>query len=92
MQTILSFADDRDTNMDDISGKANYVWNVLENRKSLGRFGWKANEPDILQQTAGAFAGDLGITNYLFPEENCITGLDCSEIPNGGLEEIMKMT
>lgn len=88
VQTILSFADDRDTNMDGISGKANYVWNVLENRKSLGRFGWKANEPDILQQTAGASAGDLGITNYLFPEENCITGLDCSEIPNGGLEEI----
>ena len=35
-----------------------------------GRFGWKANQPSLRQQTAGAFVGDLGITSPLFPDEN----------------------
>lgn len=69
-QDILANADEFDSNHDGISGKANYVWNVLENRTTLGRFGWKANQPTILQQSAGAFNGDMGITTSIFPVEN----------------------
>lgn len=68
--TILSFEDPFDANGDGISGRANYVWNIKENRKTLGRFGWKANNPSVLQQVAAAYNEDIGITNFLFPQES----------------------
>ncbi len=70
-QEILFAVDEWDRDGDGISGKANYVWNVVENRTTLGRFGWKANQPSLLQQVAGAYNGDMGITTFVFPEESC---------------------
>jgi len=67
---ILKYQDIHDSDNDGISGKANYVWNIYENKTSLGRFGWKANTPSLLQQVASAFNEDMGITNLLFPNEN----------------------
>jgi len=87
-ETLLGFADENDTNNDGISGKLNYVFNIREGKKTIGRFGWKANNPTVEQQVAGAFSGDLGLTSELFPEENCVSGLNCDEIPNGGTPEI----
>lgn len=84
---ILTHADENDTDEDGISGRANYVWDKVNSQTSMGRFGWKANQPNLLQQTAGAFLGDMGITTYLFPDENCIN-FDCDTIPNGGDVEI----
>lgn len=86
--TVLNYADEFDSNNDGISGKANYVWNIEKQSFTLGRFGWKANQPTIKQQVAGAFSGDLGITSTLFPEENCPEGIDCDDFPNGGNPEI----
>jgi CxxC motif-containing protein (DUF1111 family) len=54
-----------------MAGKPNYVWDVENELTVLGRFGWKANQPTIRQQTAAAFFGDVGATTYLFPEKNC---------------------
>lgn len=68
--TILAFQDVYDADGDGISGRANYVWNIQEKRKTLGRFGWKANNPSILQQVAAAYHEDIGITNFLFPVES----------------------
>jgi CxxC motif-containing protein (DUF1111 family) len=68
--TIVGFADPDDRNRDGISGKANYVWNVREQRTTLGRFGWKANQPTLTQQNAAAFNGDMGVTSSLFPNES----------------------
>ena len=42
-----------------------------EGRTALGRFGWKANAPNLIQQTAGAYNGDMGVTTDLFPAEPC---------------------
>lgn len=67
--TILSYQDINDIDGDGISGKANYVWNIKENKTTLGRFGWKANNPSILQQVAAAYQEDMGITTFLFPKE-----------------------
>lgn len=67
---ILALADVNDLNNDGISGKPNYVWNVVEKKPTLGRFGWKANQPNLLQQTAGAYNGDMGITSFIFPQES----------------------
>jgi len=68
---ILAMADEGDANDDGISGKPNYVWNVKQGKRTLGRFGWKANNPDILQQSAGAYNEDMGITSFVFEDESC---------------------
>ena len=44
-----------------------------------GRFGWKANQPNLLQQAAAAFNGDLGITSPFLPLE--------SNVPGGGMNK-----
>lgn len=67
---ILSRVDEKDVDGDGISGKANYVWDVISNKTSLGRFGWKANQPNLLQQVAAAYNQDIGITNSVFPQES----------------------
>ena len=86
--TILNLSDPNDLDGDGISGRPNYVFDVVSNQTVLGRFGWKANQPNVKQQVAGAFSGDMGITSSLFPNENCPSGVDCDAIPNGGLPEI----
>ncbi|HVY79716.1 MAG TPA: di-heme oxidoredictase family protein [Steroidobacteraceae bacterium] len=71
---VLSREDPNDADHDGISGRANRVWNVLEGRVTLGRFGWKANQPSLRQQNAAAANGDIGITTRLFPHENIADG------------------
>jgi CxxC motif-containing protein (DUF1111 family) len=69
-ETILAHADPLDADGDGISGRPNYVWNVVKEQKTLGRFGWKANQPSLLQQVAAAYNGDIGITSFVFPKES----------------------
>ncbi|CAA0150464.1 di-heme oxidoreductase family protein [Tenacibaculum maritimum] len=88
-EAILANTDEFDLDDDGISGKANYVWDVLKKETVLGRFGWKANAPNLQQQVAGAFSGDMGLTTSLFPNENCPSPQqDCQNAPNGGAPEI----
>lgn len=67
---IRANADENDVNGDGISGKVNEVWNVVKKQKSIGKFGWKASAPTLLQQVAGAYNQDMGITNFVFPQES----------------------
>lgn len=67
---ILAHADEQDANGDGISGKPNIVWDVQKQGFALGRFGWKAGQPNIIQQSAGAYNEDMGVTSFLFPEES----------------------
>lgn len=87
-QTITALADEADVNGDGISGKANYVWDAKNNTTALGRFGWKANQPSVFQQTCGALSGDLGITTNLFNSENCSGISNCGSLANGGTPEM----
>lgn len=83
-QDILKYVDEADANGDGISGRANYVWDFKNKQQQLGRFGWKANQPSLYQQTAAAFNGDIGITSSLFPSDHCTSAqADCSQAPNG---------
>ena len=66
---ILQNQDINDANGDGISGKANYVFDAVSGTTKIGRFGWKANTATILEQCAGAYNGDMGITTYLKPIE-----------------------
>jgi CxxC motif-containing protein (DUF1111 family) len=68
---ILALADPRDRNRDGVSGRPNYVWDAVRRRVAVGRFGWKANAPNLLQQAAGAYNGDMGVTSSLFSAEPC---------------------
>jgi CxxC motif-containing protein (DUF1111 family) len=86
---ILERADPEDANKDGISGRANRVWDHLAKRVVLGRLGWKANQPDIAHQTAGAFSAELGMTTTLRPDANCTNiQIACLEAPDGGSPEI----
>jgi len=86
---LLALADPEDKNGDGISGRVNQVWDVKAQKTVLGRFGWKANQPNIAQQSAGAFHGDLGITSPLFPNSPCTpTQTSCLQAPDGGQPEI----
>lgn len=67
---IMAHADPDDKDKDGISGKANYVWDLVSGTIKLGRFGWKAGAPSVLVQTAGAYNEDMGVTNYLKPVES----------------------
>jgi CxxC motif-containing protein (DUF1111 family) len=68
---VRALADPKDSDRNGVSGRPNYVYDEIRGRTVLGRFGWKANAPNLVQQTAGAYNGDMGITSSLFPSESC---------------------
>lgn len=82
--SILANADPDDADGDGISGRANWVWDIAEQRTALGRFGWKAGQPSLSQQNASAFAGDIGITSQLKPATDCTPSQHCQRFANGG--------
>ena len=63
--TILSAADPDDLNGDGISGRPNMVWDLKARATKIGRFGFKAAAPSVIQQIANAYAIDMGVTNPL---------------------------
>lgn len=86
---LLANADPLDSNQDGISAKANQVWDIRLQQTSLGRFGWKAGQPDLNQQNAAAFAGDLGLTTPLIAADDCSpTQQACRKQPHGGSPEV----
>jgi CxxC motif-containing protein (DUF1111 family) len=66
-----------------INGKPNYVWDYTRSQVELGRFGWKCEAPSLLQQIAGAYKEDMGVTNYVFPEESSYGQPQFSYVPTG---------
>ncbi|MEZ5535822.1 MAG: di-heme oxidoredictase family protein [Thiolinea sp.] len=86
---ILQRADPDDEDGDGISGRPNRVWSIDQQQTVLGRFGWKANQPTVKQQSEGAFNGDMGITTVAFAEQNCTPVQEkCQQAPGGGQPEI----
>ena len=86
---ILEAADPEDRDGDGISGRANRVWDGKQRRMTLGRFGWKANQPDIAHQTAAAFNAEIGMSTSLHSGQNCTNfQFACIDAPDGGSPEI----
>ena len=84
---ILAGADPEDRDGDGISGRANIVWSDESGRPMLGRFGWKAGNPTVSQQSAAAFRGDVGISTPLYPRPHgdCTAAQEsCRTAPHGG--------
>ena len=94
-EDILALADPDDADGDGISGRANIVWSVEHDAPMLGRFGLKAGQPSIREQSAAAFSGDIGISTTLFPagagdctpaQQGCVTAPDGNDPENGNVE------
>jgi CxxC motif-containing protein (DUF1111 family) len=68
---IMGKSDPRDSDRNGISGRVNLVYDAVSGQRVVGRFGWKANTPNLFQQAAGAYNGDMGVTSDLFPAESC---------------------
>jgi CxxC motif-containing protein (DUF1111 family) len=64
---IRKLADPEDRDGDGISGRVSEVPDDKTGRIVVGRFGWKAEQPTVEQQTAHAFSGDLGLSTPLLP-------------------------
>ncbi|MGH6912204.1 MAG: di-heme oxidoredictase family protein, partial [Geminicoccales bacterium] len=83
---LLAHADPDDRDGDGISGRPNRVWSEEHDRPMLGRFGWKAGAPTLLQQSGSALAGDIGVSNPLAPlawGECTEAEAACRAAPNG---------
>jgi len=84
---ILANADPDDRAVDGISGRPNRVWSIETERLALGRFGWKAGNPTVLQQSVKAAAGDMGLGSKLVPIStgDCTANQStCLRAPHGG--------
>ena len=64
---ILAREDPGDVDGDGISGRAQVVIGDASGVPMLGRFGVKAGQPSIREQTAAAFSGDMGLSSVLQP-------------------------
>jgi len=88
-QDLLALADPADADGDGISGRSNQVWDRVKQQTVIGRFGWKASQPNVAQQSLTAFAHDLGITSTLVNDNVCTaTQNACLQAPHGGEPEI----
>lgn len=62
-EDIVAWSDPEDKDVDGISGRPNYVYDIRTKSERLGRFGWKANQSDLYNQTAQAYLEDMGVTS-----------------------------
>ncbi|MBZ1530417.1 hypothetical protein J3323_11250, partial [Leuconostoc mesenteroides] len=88
---LLAYEDPDDLNHDGIRGRANRVWDDAQGKTVVGRFGWKAGQPNVNQQNVHAFAGDMGLTTTLMPKDDCTAAqVDCLAAPNGDGQDCEK--
>jgi CxxC motif-containing protein (DUF1111 family) len=88
---ILARADPDDRDGDGISGKPAFVREHLSGQVKLGRFGFKAQNATIRDQTSSAFAGDIGIStpDDPFSHGDCTKAqADCLAMPTGVQERL----
>ncbi|KAF0210698.1 MAG: hypothetical protein FD167_5376, partial [bacterium] len=71
---ILSNADPDDTDKDGISGRPNMVFSPRFNEIRVGRFGWKAHWPTLIDFTGDAYIVEIGISSPDFPRNRVTNG------------------
>lgn len=69
--TLEGWADPDDRDGDGISGRPNIVWDPEHQTTRIGRFGWKAETPSIVVQSADAANNDMGVTSPIVPDSSC---------------------
>jgi CxxC motif-containing protein (DUF1111 family) len=83
-EAILANAQAQAKDKNGIAGRPNQVWDDAQRKTVLGRFGWKAGQPNLNQQNVHAFSGDMGLTTSLRPFDDCTDAQTaCKQAPNG---------
>jgi CxxC motif-containing protein (DUF1111 family) len=83
-EAILANAEAQAKDKNGIAGRPNRVWDDAQQKTVLGRFGWKAGQPNLNQQNVHAFSGDMGLTTSLRPFDDCTDAQTaCKQAPNG---------
>jgi CxxC motif-containing protein (DUF1111 family) len=83
-EAILANAEAQAKERNGIAGRPNRVWDDVQQKAVLGRFGWKAGQPNLNQQNVHAFSGDMGLTTSLRPIDDCTDAQTaCKQAPNG---------
>ncbi|MEL6522866.1 MAG: di-heme oxidoredictase family protein [Pseudomonadota bacterium] len=88
-QDILANVDPDDADGDGISGRPQIVMSRVYGEPMLGRFGHKAGQPSVWEQSAAAFNGDIGISSTVFPAAHGDCTIEqhrCRTAPNGNTE------
>jgi CxxC motif-containing protein (DUF1111 family) len=75
---ISALADPDDRDADGVSGRIS----------ARGRFGWKAVQPTLVEQSSAAFAGDIGIASSMHADDCTAAQAACLAATNGGAPEI----
>lgn len=87
--TFIALAAQQAARGDGVVGRVNMTDNIRAGMKTVGRFGWKAQVPTLVQFSGDALLNEMGITNPDFPNENCPQG-NCAELsfnPAPGLND-----
>ncbi|VVM70392.1 hypothetical protein PS684_03998 [Pseudomonas fluorescens] len=83
-EAILANAAAQTKDKNGINGRPNQVWDDALQKTVMGRFGWKAGQPNLNQQNVHAFSGDMGLTTSLRPFDDCTDAQTaCKQAPNG---------
>lgn len=64
---------------DGTAGRVSIVADLVHGGTAVGKFGWKAQVPNLMQFSADAYFNEMGITSPLFAAENCPNG-NCAEL------------
>ena len=66
---IAGWSDPQDADRDGISGRVNWVKDISSGGYAVGRFGFKATHPTVVQQSGAALYHDMKITNPFFGDD-----------------------
>jgi len=87
--TFIALAQQQAARNDGTAGRAALVQNILAGMRTVGKFGWKNQNPTLFQFSGDAYLNEMGITSPHFPDENCANG-NCAELafnPAPGLND-----
>lgn len=90
-EDILANADPDDRDGNGISGRVAYVRDQRSGELKIGRFGWKLQKATVRDQSASAFAGDIGISTPDVPRHwgDCTPAqIECLAMPTGVQERL----
>lgn len=76
---FIALAAQQAARRDGTAGRVAMVDNLSAGMKTVGKFGWKAQNPTLFQFSGDAYMNEMGITSAQFASENCPGG-NCSEL------------
>ena len=88
--TIAALADPDDADQDGISGRLRLVCDPQTGQVRVGRFGYKASQPRLSHQIAGALNSDMGVLTNVFPKPDGSVDNGDSELSDSDLDNLYR--